>query len=216
MAEGAFKITEQFEQAVADYTGAPYAVAFDSQSSAMEACLIMDKVTGQTIRIPSRTYMSVPSCVILTGNKVEFIPGESETITGYYLLGGTRIWDSALRFTANMYHQSNAFYDNPLICLSFSGPFKHLKLGKGGMVLCGNIEEAKWLKKYRFNGRNECSYHEDHFDMVGRNCYMLPEIAAKGLRDMAQFYNQDGTKKHNPDITLPYPDLSKFPIYGQS
>ena len=32
---------------------------------------------------------------------------------------------------------------------------------------------------------------------------------------MNQFYNTDGTKKHNEDLTLPYPDLSKFDIYKQ-
>jgi hypothetical protein len=30
---------------------------------------------------------------------------------------------------------------------------------------------------------------------------------------MNQFYNLDGTKKHNEDLELPYPDLSKFEIY---
>ena len=28
-----------------------------------------------------------------------------------------------------------------------------------------------------------------------------------------QFYNIDGTRKHNADLELPYPDLSKFEIY---
>jgi hypothetical protein len=30
---------------------------------------------------------------------------------------------------------------------------------------------------------------------------------------MNQFYNIDGTPKHNNDLELPYPDLSKFKIY---
>jgi hypothetical protein len=30
---------------------------------------------------------------------------------------------------------------------------------------------------------------------------------------MGQFYNFDGTKKHQDDLELPYPDLSKFEIY---
>lgn len=209
-AQSAFAVTEQFEKAVAEYTGAPYAVAFDSQSSAMEACLLMDNERGKDISIPNRTYMSVPSCIILTGNRVLWRIMDSIFLTGEYLLGGTRVWDSALRFTADMYRPGF------LQCLSFSGPYKHLKLGKGGMVLCDREEDAKWLKLYRFCGRNECSYHDDDFSAIGRNAYMLPEIAAKGLRDMAQFYNLDGSKKHNEDLTLPYPDLSKFPIYGQN
>jgi hypothetical protein len=32
---------------------------------------------------------------------------------------------------------------------------------------------------------------------------------------MNQFYNLDGTKKNNPDLELPYPDLSKFEVYRQ-
>ena len=30
---------------------------------------------------------------------------------------------------------------------------------------------------------------------------------------MNQFYNIDGSKKHQEDLELPYPDLSKFKIY---
>jgi len=32
---------------------------------------------------------------------------------------------------------------------------------------------------------------------------------------MTQFYNLDGSKRHNEDLELPYPDLSKFDIYKQ-
>ncbi len=44
---------------------------------------------------------------------------------------------------------------------------------------------------------------------------MMPELAARGLLMMTQFYNLDGSKKHNPDLELPYPDLSKYEIYNQ-
>ena len=30
---------------------------------------------------------------------------------------------------------------------------------------------------------------------------------------MGQFYDLEGKPKHNEDLTLPYPDLSQFPIY---
>jgi hypothetical protein len=51
--------------------------------------------------------------------------------------------------------------------------------------------------------------------MLGWNFYMMPELAARGLLLMNQFYNLDDSKKQNEDLTLPYPDLSKFPIYQQ-
>lgn len=200
-AQGEHKVTEDFEKMVAEYTGAPYAVALDNCSSALLLALIYEGVQGKEISIPARTYMSVPCSIINTGGKVKFIPVEGEKIKGEYLLGGTKIYDSALRFTSNMYR---AGY---IQCLSFSGPFKHLKLGKGGMILTDSKEACEWFKKARNSGRGECSYHEDNFTMLGFNFYMLPEIAAKGLGLMRGF------PKHNEDLELPYPDLSKFDVY---
>jgi hypothetical protein len=49
--------------------------------------------------------------------------------------------------------------------------------------------------------------------MIGWNFYMMPELAARGLLLISQFYNLDGSKKQMDDLELPYPDLSKFEIY---
>jgi dTDP-4-amino-4,6-dideoxygalactose transaminase len=99
------------------------------------------------------------------------------------------------------------------MCLSFTGPYKTLKLSKGGAIITDDYQAMLWFKRARFSGRRECSYHDDHFDMLGWNFYMMPELAARGLLMMTQFYNLDGTKKHNEDLELPYPDLSKYEIY---
>lgn len=201
-AQGPHIVTEMFEHALAAYTGAPYVVATDNMSNALYLCLVRENVTGRIIHIPARTYMSVPSEIILAGGKVEFIPVVGTTLTGSYQLPPTRIWDSALRFTADMYILGS------LMCVSFTGPNKHLKLGKGGAILCDNKEDCDWFKRSRNSGRGECSYHGDTFTMIGRNCYMHPSVAALGLQLMGQFYDLDGTKRHFPDQCLPYPDLS--------
>lgn len=200
MANGIYRITEEFEQRVAEYTGAPFAVAVDSCTSALFLCLKWKQLSGQIIQIPSHTYMSVPCAVINSGNYVEFY-GSSRKLTGEYELGTTGIYDSALRFTSGMYRPGK------LQCLSFSGPSKILKLSKGGMILTDDEEAYKWFKKARFVGRNEKSYHEDSFDMIGWNMYLLPELATRGLLLM------EGMPDHNDDLSLPYPDLSQFPIY---
>ncbi len=207
MATGAYKITQEFEEKIAYYTNAPYGVAVDSLSNALFLCLYYEKVQGLEITIPSRTYMSVPCEIIHAGAKVKFKPVEGEMLKGAYRLEPTKIWDCALRFTADMY------VPNSHMCLSFTGPYKHLKLSKGGMILTDDFEAYKWFKKARFSGRNECSYHEDNFDMLGWNFYMLPEIAARGLVLMNDFFDLDGTKRKREDLELPYPDLSKFDIY---
>ena len=207
MANGVYKITEEFEQKLAEYTGAPYVVTVDNQSNALFLALMFENVKGIEITIPNRTYPSVPCEIIHAGAKVEFEPVEGTTLKGAYQLYPTKVWDSALRFTTNMY------IPNTHMCLSFTGPYKHLKLGKGGAILTDDYDAYKWFKRARYSGRNECSYHEDTFDMLGWNFYMMPELASRGLLLMNQFYNIDGSPKHNHDLELPYPDLSKFDIY---
>jgi len=207
LGKSTYNVTKDFEQAICDYTGAPYAVAIDNQSNAMFLALMYENIKGKKITIPSRTYPSVPCEIIHAGGKVEFKEVDGTTLKGAYQLYPTKVWDSALRFTNEMY------IPNTHMCLSFTGPYKHLKLGKGGAIITDDYDAYKWFKRARYSGRNECSYHEDDFDMLGWNFYMMPEIASRGLILMNQFYKIDGTPKHNEDLELPYPDLSKFDIY---
>ena len=200
-------VTKAFEERIADYTGAPYCVCVDNESNALFLALTYDNIKGKKVGIPCRTYMSVPCEIIHAGGEVLFYQVPHKTIKGAYWLMSTRVWDSALRFTANMYRPDT------FMCCSFTGPYKHLKLGKGGCILTDNKDAYEWFKKARFSGRNECDYHEDNFTQLGWNFYMNPIIAEFGLLLIQQFYNLDGTKKDMPDIELPYPDLSKFKIY---
>ena len=213
MSSGVYKITEEFESRLADYTGAKYAVTLDNMSNALFLALYYEHNvkarTQSVITIPSRTYPSVPCEIIHAGLKVNFEPVEGNTLKGAYQLRGSNVWDSALRFTADMY------IPNTHMCISFTGPYKHFKLSKGGAILTDDHDAYLWFKRARYSGRRECSYHDDHFDMLGWNFYMMPELAARGVLLMNQFYNLDGSKKHNPDLELPYPDLSKFEIYKQ-
>ena len=206
MAQGEYHITELFEQSVASYTGAPYAVAVDNASNALFLCLTRIGIKDLEITIPSKTYMSVPCEIIHAGGKVNFEDGKAK---GAYQLKPTRVWDSALRFTHDMYQAGS------LMCLSFTGPYKTLKLGKGGMILCDRKEDYDWFRKARMSGRNEVSYHVDNFEMLGWNFYMMPEIAARGLMLMRGFYNMEGTPKNFKDVKVRYPDLSQFKIYQQ-
>ena len=205
-----YKSTNDFESALAEYTGSTYAVCLDNMSNALFLALYYEnhikKSCSNYIKIPSRTYPSVPCEIIHAGLKVKFKQVKGETLTGAYLLEGSNVWDSALRFTADMY------IPNSHMCISFTGPYKHFKLSKGGAILTDSEEANAWFRRARYSGRNECSYLEDNFDMLGWNFYMMPELATRGLLLMNQFYSQ-GKKTHNKDLTLPYPDLSRFGIY---
>lgn len=205
------KVTQNFEKELATYTGSPFVCAVDSCSNALFLSLYFENKiknrTENTISIPSRTYPSVPCEIIHAGLKVNFLQSSSETLKGAYNLKGTKVWDSALRFTADMYIPETH------MCLSFSGPHKHLKLGKGGAILTDDEEAYNWFKRARYSGRRECSYHEDNFDMIGWNFYMLPELAARGLLLLNEFINLDGTKKQNEDKELKYPNLKKYKVW---
>jgi len=208
-------VNREFERLLCEYTGAPYAVAVDSNCSALFLCLRWwmryrknDYDLEQNyIRIPKITYIGVPYAI----RAASLIPIGSDTpkhiqvggkLWGEYELGITGIWDSALRFTSGMYRPGQ------MQCLSFTGPFKHLKLGKGGAILLDNEEAYKWLLRASFSGRNQCSYHEDTFDMPeGYNMYMPHQIAMHGVHLM------QGFPKHNEDLCLPYPDWSVHPAF---
>tara|TARA_B110000503_G_scaffold72583_1_gene112258 strand:+ start:3796 stop:4440 length:645 start_codon:yes stop_codon:yes gene_type:complete len=211
MANGIYKVTEEFEEKLANYTGARFVVTLDNMSNGLFLSLYYEHVvknrTEDVIKIPCRTYPSVPCEIIHAGLKVEFEPVKGTTIKGAYQLKGSNVWDSALRFTANMY------IPNSHMCVSFTGPYKHFKLSKGGAILTDDYDAYCWFKRARYSGRREMSYHEDNLDMLGWNFYMMPELAARGLLLMGQFYEIGGSKKNNADLELPYPDLSKFEIY---
>jgi hypothetical protein len=128
MANGIYKITEEFEQMhSSDYTGAKYAVTLDNMSNGLFLALYYEhyvnkSIKTDTITIPNRTYPSVPCEIIHSGLKVKWNIVNGETITGAYQLEGSNVWDSALTFTADMYKPGTH------MCVSFTGPYKHFKL----------------------------------------------------------------------------------------
>ena len=210
-----YDITNEFEKKLSEYTGAPYVITVDNQSNALFLALyyenyVKKSITSGTITIPSRTYPSVPCEIIHAGLKVKFKTVKGKTLKGAYNLEGSNVWDAALSFTHDMYKPETH------MCISFIGPYKHFKLSKGGAILTDDYEAMLWFRRARYSGRRECSYHDDNFDMLGWNFYMMPELAARGVLLMGQFYNSDGKPKQNEDLELPYPDLSKFEIYTKA
>ena len=203
-----YDVTNEFERKLGEYTGAPYVVCVDNASNAIFLSLMYEKVSGLEIELPNRTYPSVPCEVIHAGAKIKWRKVKGKTIKGAYNLGGTKVWDAALSFTTDMYKP------NTHMCLSFTGPYKHFKLSKGGAILTDDHDAYMWFKRARYSGRRECSYHDDNFDMLGWNFYMMPEIATRGLLLMGQFWNGE-QPIINEDKEMPYPDLSKFPIFNQ-
>ena len=179
-----FKIVRMFEEEVAEYTGAPFAVAVDSCTNALFLCLKYLNVEGKEIVVPKKTYLSVPMSVIHSGGIPVFKDIEW---SGIYQLEPTNIYDAAKRFTSNMY------IPNTFMCLSFHIK-KHLSIGKGGMILTDNSDAVEWFKKARYEGRSEKNYVDDNIDMLGWNMYMTPLQASHGLSLMLNY------PEHVPDL----------------
>ncbi len=193
-----FAIVRAFEERVAEYTGAPYAVAVDSCTNAIFLCCKYLDVRHVTI--PKRTYLSVPMSVIHAGAAVAFTDKDWR---GTYRLEPYPIVDAAKRFTSGMYQE------NTYMCLSFHTK-KIVNIGKGGMILLSDSAAVEWLKKARYEGRSEKFYTEDNIQMLGWNMYMTPDQAARGLMIMQSI------PQHNEDQYEVYKDLTTNDIFNEN
>lgn len=196
-----FKIVKMFEEEIANYTGAPYAVSVDSCTSALMLTCLYNKV--QEVVIPSKTYLSVPQSIIHAGGTPVFDTTANDWV-GMYQLKPYPIYDAAKRFTSGMY------IPGTFMCLSFHIK-KTLKIGKGGMILTDNKDAVEWFKVARYEGRHEKLYHEDDIDFNGWNMYMTPQEAAHGLALMQNM------ELHNKDLGEynGYRDLTEFSLFKQ-
>jgi dTDP-4-amino-4,6-dideoxygalactose transaminase len=189
-----FNVVSEFENIIAELAGSKYAVAVDSCTNAIFLCLKYINQPQQDITIPKHTYISVPSSIRHAGHNVFF---EDLNWEGVYQLKPLPIFDGALRFKRNMYN--GGFH-----CLSFHIK-KHIKIGRGGMILTDDKEAYEWFKLARFNGRNPIEHKLDNFNMIGWNFYMTNSDAARGLWLLSTL---DETKIE--DIKPDYPDLSIY------
>jgi dTDP-4-amino-4,6-dideoxygalactose transaminase len=201
MKHNPYDVVKMFEDEIANYTGAPFAVSVDSCTNALFLCCRWLKV--KQVEIPSKTYLSVPMSVIHAGGEVVFdkTPATNDW-SGLYQLKPYPIYDSAKRFTSNMY------LPGTYMCLSFHIK-KQLKIGKGGMILTDDIQAYEWFKRSRYEGRSEVSYKEDNIKELGWNMYMTPEEAARGLTLLQNYPdNNVDLNEHNG-----YRDLTDFDVY---
>jgi dTDP-4-amino-4,6-dideoxygalactose transaminase len=165
-----FDVVSKFEKQVADFFGAPYAVAVDSCTHGLELCLryeLYDNIT-----IPCRTYISVP----FLANKLELQwKWREEQWQDYYYLGNTNIIDAAVLW------RKNSYIPKTYMCLSFQFQ-KHLSLGRGGMILLDDEKIYEVLKKMSYDGRIPgIPWREQNIDTMGYHYYMTPETAQLGI-----------------------------------
>ena len=201
MLHNPYKIVRMFEEEIANYTGAPYAISIDSCTNAL--FLICKYVGVEEVTIPSKTYLSVPQSIIHAGGEVVFDRREeTNNWQGIYQLKPYPIYDAAKRLKKDMY------IEGTYMGLSFHIK-KLLPIWKGGMILTDNAEAADWFKKARYEGRSEKYYKEDDITFHGWNMYMTPQQAAQGLA-MFQNYSAIGGDLGEDNG---YRDLTEFTVF---
>lgn len=190
----------EFENKIAAFFGAPYAVAVDSCTHGLELCLRYRR--EKNIISPHHTYLSVP---MLAGKlNIELIWCND----GHYKWQGIytvslNVIDAATLFRRNSYIPAT------FMCLSFQHQ-KHLSLGRGGMILCDNKEAAGTLKHMSYDGRIPgIPWREQDIDTMGYHYYMTPETAALGLQKLPEAMETPPRIWSWQD----YPDLTQMKIF---
>jgi dTDP-4-amino-4,6-dideoxygalactose transaminase len=193
------KVTE-FENTIAEFYGAPYAVSVDCCTHAIELCLRLQKVKKTSC--PTQTYVSVP--MTLEKLQIEW-DWSNARWQEYYYLEGTNIIDAAVLW------KEKCYIPDTLMCVSFQF-HKHLSLGKGGMILLDNQHQQEELIRMSYDGRNrEVPWVEQAIKTIGYHYYMTPETAMLGLGKFESAKARPAKKIGYQD----YPDLSLLPVFNQ-
>lgn len=170
-----FNIVADFEAQIAEYFNAPYAVAVDCCTHAIELCL--RHTEPKSVQCPSHTYISVPFTFTKLNLNWNF---NHEHWQKYYWLKGTNIIDAAVLW------EEDSYVPNTLMCLSFQFK-KHLSLGRGGAILCSNKKDYDALKKMSYDGRMpNVPWADQDINSIGYHYYMTPETAKLGLDKLSE------------------------------
>ena len=161
---------DQFEKDVAKFYGAPYAVATDCCTHAIELSLRLTDYNN--ITVPPHTYIGVPFILIKLNKNWSW---NNQSWVNYYYLGNTNIIDAAV------YWKPNSYVPGTLMCLSFQFK-KHLNTIRGGMILTDSLESYQRLQRMSYNGRRkDIPWAEQNISEIGYHYYMTPETAQLGL-----------------------------------
>jgi dTDP-4-amino-4,6-dideoxygalactose transaminase len=196
-----FDKIKKFEDSLAEFTGAPYAVMTDCCTHAIELCLRYNRV--REVVMTPYTYLSIPMTMHKLGIKYYY---REEEWTGEYRFHGTRIWDSARRLESGMYRPGT------MQCLSF-GHNKPLAIGHGGAILLDDKIAYETILRQRYDGRNltVAPWQDQKTFHVGYHYKPSIEDAVQGVALL------QGVKEHNPKpVYVPYPDLRNIKIVDDS
>lgn len=195
-----FTTVTDFEQAIAEYFGAPVAVATDSCTHALELCLRYQEI--KQAECPTRTYISVPFTLMKLGITWQWW---DQPWSRWYALGHTNIVDAAALF------ERDSYVPGQWMCLSFQAN-KPLNLGRGGMILLDDHQAAWDLRALAHDGRQRgIPWADQKITAMGYHYYMTPETAWLGLKRLPGVIDA----KHDTWDWRRYPYLPDQPVFQE-
>lgn len=192
-----FEAVTQFEKEIADFFGAPYAIAVDSCTHGIE--LALRYTEADHITVPKRTYLSIP--FLAEKLKINRTWKDEDWVDYYYLT--KNVVDAAVLWKKDSYIQ------NTFMGISFQYQ-KHLSLGRGGVLLADNEKAAIQIKKMSYDGRLPLiPWRVQDIDTVGYHYYMTPETAQKGLEKLPAAIESTPRQW----VVNDWPDLTQMKIF---
>ena len=168
-----WQVVDYFEKTLADFVGAPYAVATDCCSHGLELCLRLLPRTPQLVKVPRHTYISVPMTLEILNIPYQLIDLRWHAS---YRLDPYNIVDAATLF------QQNSYEAGTYMVISFQFQ-KHLPIGRGGMIFLDNLFDYERLQRMVRDGRDRTISHKiDNIKELGFHYHMTPEDAARGIK----------------------------------
>ena len=199
--EHTWQVVDMFERKIAGFFGAPYAVATDCCTHALELSLRLLDCFQLEVEIPLHTYMSVPMMMDKINHRWRF--KNIAWVDQYFLfplpvIDAARVW------------KPNSYVPGHLMCLSFQFK-KHIPIGRGGIILTDSLDRYNQLQKMVRDGRDRTMLWEnDDVDTAGYHYYMTPEDAARGIMLFDQLHNVATTKTWSWQDYKPLNQLSVF------
>lgn len=194
-----FEVVSKFEKLIADFFEAPYAIATDSCTHAIELSLRYSNITSR-VAIPTRTYISLPFIMQklnITWN------WKDERWKNFYKIDGTNIYDAAVLW------QRGSYIKDTFMCISFQFQ-KHLSIGRGGMILTDSKDAYETLMKMSYDGRiRDLPWREQNISSFGFHYYMPPESAQIGIEKFEIAVKKEPIIWTSED----YPNLRKMNVF---
>jgi len=230
-------VTLKFEEKFAGYVGAKYAVFVSSATEALFLALKALQLRNVTFRVPSLTFTASAGEIIHSGNKIEFIDVDKDTICAsgdyhkpllkvhfggnYSLAQGKPVIEDSAHLV-----EKNQCKNNPnIVCFSFAYA-KNITCGEGGMVATNDKKIYDWLIKARFFGINRFGLlnnrkHPDwpyQVDFLGWKSNATEFQAALGLVQLAKLEKINKRRRkivnyYNREFDYQWQGLHLYPIF---